>query len=361
MASNERVTIQDIGKKLNISASTVSRALRQDPLIHPQTRAQVNALAMSMGYQGRSRRGPKLGKKTASIAVFFSVTSFAQVRNGIITTAYLEGLTSEAEAMGASLGIYTAGGASGKELPSGLQSAKYDAVIIIGKHDQEMVEALTKRASVISMVRHYPGVNIDRVCTDDIQGMAQVVQHLADLGHRKLAWIGVGGPENIRGSHQQTREAGFLLGCINAGLTISEQVLFEDTFFHDDEVAEPKALLHKLEEGVTAIVCATDYLAELVLHKLESLGVNVPADVSVTGFDGAWRDVNGANAVTSVNPHFVEMGRSAIRLAVWRLEQPFATPVTLTMSGALLPGPSTAAPRGEDAKPASGKGKKAKA
>ena len=346
MASTERVTIQDIGKKLNISASTVSRALRQDPLIHPQTRAQVNALAMTMGYQGRSRRGPKLGKKTASIAVFFSVTSFAQVRNGIITTAYLEGLTAEAEAMGASLGIYTAGNNAAKELPSGLQSAKYDAVIIIGRHEQEMVEALTKRASVISLVRHYPNVNIDRVCTDDIQGMAMVVSHLADLGHRKLAWIGTGGPETIRGSHQQTREAGFLLGLINAGLPIADQVIFEDTFFQEDEVAEPKALLRKIEEGVTAIVCATDYLAELVLHKLEALGIDVPGDVSVTGFDGALRDVNGASVVTSINPHFVEMGRSAIRLAVWRLEQPFATPVTLTMSGTLIEGPSTAAPKG---------------
>lgn len=344
MASNERVTIQDIGKKLNISASTVSRALRQDPLIHPQTRAQVNALAMSMGYQGRSRRGPKLGKKTASIAVFFSVTSFAQVRNGVITTAYLEGLTSEAEAMGASLGIYTAGNTAGKELPGGLQNAKYDAVIIIGRHEQETVEALTKRSSVISMVRHYPGVNIDRVCTDDIQGMAQVVSHLHDLGHRRLAWLGAAGPETIRGSHQQTRQAGFVLGCINTGLPLDGQVLFPDNFFEEDELAEPKTLLRALEEGVTAIVCATDYIAELVLHKLEALGVNVPGDVSVTGFDGALRDVNGSSLVTSVNPHFVEMGRSAIRLAVWRLEQPFATPVTLTMSGTLIPGPSTGAP-----------------
>src|SRR5688500_4911636 len=107
MAGSNRVTIEEIGERLKISTSTVSRALRQDPLIHPETRARVNALAIDLGYQGRSRQGPSRGKKKNSLAVLFSNSSLARVRSGYITTSYLQGLTSEAESAGIPLNLHT--------------------------------------------------------------------------------------------------------------------------------------------------------------------------------------------------------------------------------------------------------------
>lgn len=340
MASN-RVTIQEIGERLNISTSTVSRALRQDPLIHPETRARVNTLAMGLGYQGRSRQGPNRGKRTNSLAVLFSVTSLAKIQTGFITTCYLQGLTTEAEAQGIGMNVHTVIGPTTPEfvetagIPRSLWSGGTDAAIIVGHHHDETVKMLAQKMPVISLVWEYPDVAHDLVNTPDIPGMRMIVHEFVRQGHRRLAWLG----SPLHGSFVDSRKAGFICGCLSNGLELSEQHFFQSGLFAGDTVADVQSLLSAHRAGVTGFVCASDHAAQIVMETFRANGLRIPQDVSVSGFDNVSGErPEGNDTFTSLDPQFIEMGRTAVRLAKWRLEQPSAFPTTLTLKARLVAG-----------------------
>lgn len=341
--SSNRVTIQEIGDKLNISASTVSRALRQDPLIHPETRARVNTLAMDLGYQGRARQGPNRSKRTNSLAVLFSATSLAQIQSGYITTCYLQGLTAEAEHQGIGMNIHTVLAPKNPDypetagIPRSLWSGECDAAIVVGHQQHEMVKILAQKTSVISLVWEYPEVAHDLVNTPDLQGLNMIVKELVQLGHRRLAWIGGA----MQGSFVEGRKAGFVFGCISNHLPLSDQTFFDHDLFDGEAVSEPGKLVAAYRRGVTGYLCASDETAKQVIEVFRAEGVRVPQDVSVTGFNNVLgKGPDGVNLVASLDPQFVEMGRTAVRLAKWRLEQPSAMPVTLSLRAKFVPGRS---------------------
>ena len=338
MARSNRVTLDTISRALNISTSSVSRALRNDPLVHPETRAQVNATAMRLGYQGRSRRGPQVSVKQRTIGVLFAASSMSDVKSHSLTMSYLQGLTAEAGRLNVTLNIHAAEEFGQNGVPP--KHLDTDVWVLSGQHSAERVAKLASVAPVISFVRAYPGVTHDLVATDDVSGISQLVAHLAQLGHRRCVWAGF----DAQSSFVRVRLAGFLEGVVSAGLDLSEQVLLGN-IFTEGKLTRPEPLIGAIRDGATAVVAVSDHAAFEVSEALEAAGFSIPEDVSLTGFDAIGEPGRRAAHFTSFDPNFVEMGRSAARLAVWRLENPSAASVKLVVRGRMLEGITTAAPR----------------
>jgi LacI family transcriptional regulator len=346
MARSSRVTLDTISRELNLSTSSVSRALRNDPLVHPETRAQVNATAMRLGYQGRSRRGPQVGSRQRTIGVLFAANSMTDVKSHSLTMSYLQGLTSEAGPANVTLNIHAAEEFGANGVPA--EHLDTDVWVLSGQHTPERVAKLAAVTPVVSFVRAYPGVTHDLVSTDDLTGISLLVSRLAQLGHRRLVWASF----DTQSTFVRARLAGFLEGVVAAGLDLSQQTLLGD-ILSGSTITDPEPLLKAIRDGATAVVAVSDHAAFEVGETLANAGYSIPADVSLTGFDAIGEPGRRTAQYTSFDPNFVEMGRSAARLALWRLENPSAASVQLTVRGTILEGSTIAAPRG-----AAGSGKR---
>lgn len=337
MPRPQRITLEMISKELNISTSSVSRALRNDPLIHPETRARVNSTATRLGYQGRSRRGPQKGPRQRNIRAVFAANSLTDIKSYGNMMAYIQGMTAEAEAAGILLSVHAVpsqtANTGGKDFSRALDMVRGDALIVSGTHDQAFVAKLLKSYPVVSLVRTYGDQNHDFVSTDNMSGIIQMVEKLAAMGHEKLAWIS--NEDEVYYSH--ARRAGFLEGCVSSGLDLAKQEIIRSAY-ENGQLKRPERLLQVLKKGCTAIVASSDHVAYEAWKVLSENGIKVPGDISLTGFDGMGEPGHDCPTFTSYDPRFVEIGRAAIRLVLWRLENSSASPLQITVGGSLIEG-----------------------
>ncbi|HSI82877.1 MAG TPA: LacI family DNA-binding transcriptional regulator [Candidatus Methylacidiphilales bacterium] len=343
MPRPQRVTLEMISQELNLSTSSVSRALRNDPLIHPETRARVNSIATRLGYQGRSRRGPQLVSRAQTIGAIFAAHSLVDVQSGPVTMSYIQGMTSEANPAGILLNISTASdvpalnGKAGKNAQTGLSPyGGSDILVICGRHEPARVAALAKSFPLVSFVRAYQNVSHDLVSTDDLNGISLMVAKLVELGHRKMAWVSF----EEQSSYCHTRRAGFTEGCLNAGLPLADQIFVEGVF-NGTYLTQPEKIMAAVRQGITAFVTASDHAAYEISELLQREKIRIPEEISVTGFDAIGEPGRRSLVFTTYDPRFVEMGRAAVQLAQWRLKNPSAPPLQITVGGCLIEGETT--------------------
>lgn len=307
-------------------------------MIHPETRARVTTLAVQMGYQGRSRRGPLKPQHQRTIRVLFSAKSLSEVKLSIAMMGYLQGMTAECEQANISLNIHaippqTSESSLPKGIPQVLSNGQGEVLIISGYHDPTLVAKLAKSFPLLSMVHTYEGVNHDIAATDDLQGTRQMVNRLVQLSHRKLGWISF----DESGTYTVSRRAGFLDGCVAGGLDLSEQVLI-GVASEKGVLVREQQVLKAIRGGVTGIVAASDHAAYEVWRVLQRHGIDVPRDVSLTGFDAIGEPNFPSPAFTTFDPRFIEIGRAAIQLAVWRMENLSRAPLRVIVRGKFIEG-----------------------
>ena len=135
------------------------------------------------------------------------------------------------------------------------------------------------------------------------EGMAPPVEHLAELGHERIGFLG----GRAEFEHVRVREARWRAALAAAGLPAGPVVHAAD---------EPgAAALALLAESPTAVVCASDVLALAVVLAARALGLDVPGDVSVTGFDDSPLAALATPALTSVRVDYAEFGEAAAERA----------------------------------------------
>lgn len=334
------ITIQHIADELNVSVSTVSRSLRNDRLINPQTRARIQATAMNMGYQGRIRRKTKrTSSKVLRLVIAFSSESYEQACVNPNFLRYIEGIEAEADAVDASL-AYEAlpyeirGKLSKQTLPVSIRSGKPDAIICFGAIPGQDVQLLSTFAPIVSLTWDYHPTPCDVVRPNEEQTFAAIVDQLVALGHRKLAWIG-----ECPSMHTQNnrRQMGFVMASLKHGMPINNEILgrynqlydgFDMPYLtdHTQGITQPQILRHWIDTlGISALVCVSDRVGYNVMLNLRKLGIDVPGQVSVTGFDHQPRP-DDLPQLTTVDPLFMEQARTAVRMAQQRKDRPTAFP-----------------------------------
>ncbi len=321
-------TIRDIADKLSLSPSTVSRSLQQDDRIHPQTRARVAELAARMGYQGRARRsgGPGKTDTQADVLRLAILLRSQDSHGGPNAMRFLHGMTAEADRLGATISLHALRSRdvdddpAPHDLPPVVQSGECDAAMLEGQHDPRAVNVIAQHVPVISCEWQYADIAHDVVQADDVAGVAMLVDHLHEAGHRQVAWLG----ERMRCGYSDQRQAGYIEGCLRHDISIDPRLFIGPEGYDDNRRPTTDALMAAVRLGATAFVCVNDYRAQMVIDTLTEAGLSVPNDISVTGFDGVEPTNPAQRRITSIDPNFVEMGRLAVNLAHRRKSQPAA-------------------------------------
>lgn len=281
---NGRVTISDLSQALSLTKGTVSRALNGYPDIAETTRVRVIRAAHAMGYRPlRHAQAIKTGR-SCSLGLVIQLSEHDAHRPFL--AEFLAGLTQAASIEGWTLTVASA------ETETDTLRIMRDLVLHQKADGFILPRVLWDDPRIASLSReNTPFIcygrpkNCEKLSYFDIEGeasMAEAVAHLADLGHRRIAYIG--SAHHYAFSH--FRRDGFRAGIAAVGLTLDPDLVREGAV-SPEQSAEATRRLLALDAPPTAIVCATDMLARGVYDVANELRLAIGSDLSVIGYDGS--------------------------------------------------------------------------
>ncbi len=304
------VTIIDLARELNISPSTVSRALRDHPAIKDQTKAQVKELAKKRGYQPNSLALSLLNKKSNTIGIVVpEITSyfFSSIICGIQDVLDPEGqhviISQSNESYETELkGIET------------LLSSRVDGFLISSSYnttDYTHFEKLRQNnIPVVVFDRDCEGLDVDKVLVDDYHGACLAVEHLIEVGCKRIAHIA--GPQDL--SIAEHRKKGYIDTLKKHNIPIREELIVQSQFFQMEDGIDPARRLLDLKERPDGIFAVNDGIAIGTLSVLREKQVKVPHEIALVGFDNDPFSAFAYPTLSTIDQPTYEMGMLAARI-----------------------------------------------
>ncbi|MGV9194751.1 LacI family DNA-binding transcriptional regulator [Microbacterium sp. MC2] len=338
-ARRHRPSSKDIAREANVSQSTVSRVLHNSSSISKATHERVHAAMAKLGYSPNAAARTLITGRSNFIGLVVSnITNpfYPEVIESIVGAAAQRGFnvllcnTQEDRDLQASyLDLL---------IEHQIDGAILTSTLIDGR------DALTKvnmdQIPVVMVNRTVSGVTADAVRIDNFEAGRLVADHLADLGHVELAFVG--GLEAT--STNRARRDGFRFGLSERGIQLTDDRVVHGQFTRDSG-HRLAAQLIDTPRRPTALFCADDMVAFGAIDAVMDAGLRVPEDVSIVGVD----DVPAASlrqvGLTTVRQPAAEMGRRALNLLLERIEGlASAEPVEIVLRPQLIVRTTTAAP-----------------
>jgi LacI family transcriptional regulator len=302
-----------VARAAGVSQSTVSRALRGDPRVREETRRRIDEAAQRLGYVPNSLASSLVSRTTRTVAVIVS-----DLTNPFFPSL-LTPIHDELQLLGYRVVLLT----ERTDIPTGQESLQrlldrsIDGVLVTTATLGSRVTGELQRRGLpmVLLNRYIDGLDVDRVISDNHGGALAGGRHLLGLGHRRIAVVR--GPANT--STSRDRLAGLTQALTDAGVTLDPTLVREGTYSHQSGYQHTHDLL-RLPDPPTAIVCGNDVVAFGALDAALSLGVSVPGDVSILGFDdipmAAWEVFQ----LTTLRQATGDMARAAVRMLAERIE-----------------------------------------
>lgn len=332
---HKRVTSKDIARALNISQSTVSRALSLSPRVTEETRAAVLREAQRVGYQPNAIARGLITQQTKMVGVVA-----ADVTNPFYPEI-LEQLAAELGTYGWQLLLFNAqrDRNADEQIPL-LLAFQVDGVIFTAATLDSVAPGRCRAAGLplVLLNRRTNDPSCDVVVSDNYAGGRMVADLFVDGGHTAVGFIA--GREDT--STSKDREHGFFDALAERGVPRPLRQVGEYT--HDGGFKAALALLQN-PEPPTAIFCANDVVAIGAIDAARALGVGVPDPLSIVGYDdipmAGWQAID----LTTIRQPRQQMVRAAVELLFTRIEDPAVSPThrvfppELVLRGTFSPNP----------------------
>ena len=314
--AKKRASITDLAQQLNISVSTVSRALNGHSAISEATIKRVTALAKEIGYQPNNMAsGLRRGRSNMLGVVVPHIDGnfFSQVVKGIEAAASKAGyhvlICQSNEDV-----------AHERENLETLMNAQVDGIMVsLSRTTREFrhFEKVRKRdIPLVFFDRILEGYDVNAVVLDDRAGGYRATRHLLDQGYQRIAHVG--GPQHL--NIYKLRRLGYEDALREYGLPVEEAlVVVGDMKMEDGQVAMRQLLA--LPQPPDAIFSSSDFAVAGALEVLSAQGLRVPQDLGLVGFSNELFSRLTTPNLTSIDQHCELMGRSATRLLLQIMEE----------------------------------------
>lgn len=308
--AGSRITIIDVAKATGVSTATVSRALRAPERVSPELRERVLAAIQQLGYvtdgAARALASGRTGAVAALLptldnAIFAKFTNALQQRIGEHGYVLLVG-SFEYDPL-----------REGHQLRALLERG-VDGVLLVGTSHSPEVYRLLKSVAIPVLICWTTDTTAPFPCIgfDNTKAAARLARHLASLGHRKIAMIAGITKGNDRAAE---RVAGVRGALASLKIEFLEKYLVEREYSISGGRSALRQLM-QLPTPPTAVICGNDILALGALYEASALGISIPQDLSITGFDDLDFAAEMVPALTTVHVPASEMGtRVADQLA----------------------------------------------
>ncbi|MFF0910730.1 LacI family DNA-binding transcriptional regulator [Microbacterium enclense] len=314
--STRRATISDVAREAGVSLSTASVVFSGKTPTSEATRTRVLAAAQALGYTGPDPRAASLRRgRSGIVGVVFDQhlgTAFLDP----VTTHMMDGLADGVSRLGAALLLLRDDGETVSE-PS-LHTAPIDAAVLIGcsPRMRDSLAVVRARGIPVVVVEGDAGEGIPRVLLDNREAQREAARHIAELGHRDVALVTL--PADAERRRGWIADDAEVRVDVTADRLAGARDVFPDapalaaaTSSIDEGAIAGRTLFADPERRPTAVIAQSDLLAAGVIRAAEEAGLEVPRDVSVTGFDGVVVDGLAPHVLTTLVQPATAKGRAA--------------------------------------------------
>lgn len=332
--ASQRVTIADIANELKLSRGAVSTALtgrRNGIIVSPETRRRVRETAELMGYQLSHLRAKK--PVLQRIAVFCKINQNREFASTVIDLCSL--LTRQ----GYEVIIYTEYEQQEEyEVARQLYArCEADAAIFVGSRNESVTPHLEDMPAVV--IGEVPeGARAWRVSADNYMSSRVVGEHLWSLGHRRVGMVLPSGESLLTGSE---RLRGLRSIWQEHGADVPEELVLRVAALPEignisEGISGLLANTGSSKEHLTGLFCYNDSLAAQAMQALKRIGLRIPEDISVVGFDNSSYSRILDPPLTTVRQPFEQLGALAAQLLVECAHSPGEEPRTHTVAADLV-------------------------
>jgi LacI family transcriptional regulator len=330
--ARDRVTVVEIAHAAGVSKSTVSLVLQGSPLVNEMTRAKVNQVIRELGYV-YNRGAANLRQSNAKSKIIGIVVNdltnsfFAELAVGVDmvvqSAGYVQFLSNSGESIDRQ-----------REVIASMREHGISGLIVSparGTEAADLKPLVAAGIPVVVVVRNVPGAKVSSLMSDNHAGAFASVEHLAGLGHRRIAFLG-GFPDTTVFAE---RMEGYRDALGKAGLAVDESLIVGSAPSRAGGVdAVTRAML--LPNPPTAAMCFNDAVAFGVCDGLRAKRLEPGVDFAVVGFDDVIEAKTAVPALTTVSVDPQGMGRRAAQLLLKQISAGKVEPEALTGSVRLV-------------------------
>lgn len=340
LAPSRRVTIIDVAQHAQVSTTAVSKVLRNAYGVSPAMQAKVRQAIAELGYRpNAAARGMRGQTYTIGVMLPNIINPFfSQILDGL--TDHLANTDYQ---------VLLGPGCNGEEAEAKVTHAMIDRsmdglILIAPVSSRAHLDYVAGTVPTVIVGRHGRSRAYDTVADDDFTGAALVVDHLADLGHQRIAHIDHGDtdPDRIAEMPNAIRAAGYRHAMRARGL--ADHIDIASTSYTQEGGYLGAQQLLGRPVRPTAIFAGADIVAMGVLDAIDEAGLRVPEDISVAGYDNTTFAAFRPISLTSVDQAGYQIGANAARLLLDRIADRTRPAAQVKLSPTLVPRRTTAPP-----------------
>jgi len=307
------VSIKDIAKYTGLSASTVSKALNDYKDIPDTTKAKVMKAAMELGYHASSSARSLRLRRTEKIGLMISTQLSMTNITGEYYFEAIRGVAFASEKRDYNVILYTTIGDNLEKARKICSTREIDGLIITGGGNTESLVDICNQYEipVVVLNRRMKRKDLRLVCSDNVSGGYKAVSHLAEIGRKRIAFIG-------RSDDRETTEdryEGYRTALADHSLSLDESLVrYSD--YRQEHIAEAVEDLLGASGRPDAVFAFNDRIAIEVLAACKRKNLSVPGDIALAGYDNIRSSLVTSPPLTTVTQNLFSIGEKSVELLI---------------------------------------------
>jgi len=307
-------TIKDVAKLAGVAPITVSRVIRDSGYISNNTRQRVEAAIEQLNYIPNTLSQSLRFQRTDTIALIVS-----DITNPFWTTV-TRGVEDACSEHGLNVILCNTDEKQDKleNYVNMLLQKQTDGFLLVptSPNSQAVHTIMKKHIPLVVIDRILSDVEVDMVRSDSEKGAFQLTKYLLDLGHRHIGMLS--GPQAISTSEQ--RIAGYKRALKTCGVPVNEDYITFGGYTKEGGYKMAKYMMGNIQPRPTALFAANNFISVGILKALYEMGISVPAEVSVVGFDDLPFDTIPEPFLTVITQMPYQLGWDAVNLLMEQIE-----------------------------------------
>lgn len=335
-----RPTIRDIAGACGVSEATVSYVINGKRTLRADTRERVLRTMREMNYHPSAVARGLSSKRVHTLGILFGAVSSIEFATNSYVSGLLQGIIRRAQHEGFDITLFTANWEDAATSAPPLRDGRTDGILTISPQlNSDIISGVTQLGIPLVAISAGEGASEHNVDVDNFAGLKLAGEHLLGLGHRDIAFL-MG--DDDMASYIPRRE-GFRAALTAAGISPISEWMQKSRYDGSMAFEQTRALLSPPQRP-SAFCCGNDHIALGVLEAARSLGISVPEQLSVIGFDDIPAASFSSPQLTTIRQPLGEIGETATGILIEQLRNLESTPTTRLLPPALIVRGTTTAP-----------------
>jgi DNA-binding LacI/PurR family transcriptional regulator len=307
------VTIKDIARVAGVSHITVSRALNSHISVRPETRERIIKIADEMQYVPNYNAKSLVLDKSYIIGLFFST-----LKKGTSTEFFYQAVVGVNSVIKEKYNVVIKGIDEYHDYTS-INRRNFDGILVMSQREEDdgfITHVLDKNIPIVVMNRETTDKGVVNILLNDCQGAYEATRYLLQAGHEKIAIID--GKKDFQSSI--ARKQGYAKAMAESGIPIRQQYMLQGDYGFESGYYKMQEILHAADRP-TAVFCFNDNMALGAIKAAFEVGIKIPEDISVIGFDDSIFSTYITPALTTVERPIERMSQEGARRVIDIIEK----------------------------------------